>query len=129
MRTTRPPGLAETALTEQIEIVGESRISLDSLWRTAGCPGDREPDAWVALARPLFAGFAAYFAHLPRGGAELTGHRPVLWTWDEERSEPWQAGDLMSNALIARVYAVYLDTDPSSSLSLSNLLGLRRASF
>jgi hypothetical protein len=129
MVATRSSGLAETALIEQIEIVGESRISLDSLWRAAGCPGDREPDAWVALAQPLFEGFAAYFACLPRGGAELNGHKPMFWTWSEERSEPWQSGDLMTNALIARVYAAYLDTDPSRSLRLSNLLGLRRATL
>jgi hypothetical protein len=129
MTATRPAGLAETALNEQIEIVGENRISLDSLWRAAGCPGGREPDAWATLAQPLFEGFSGYFASLPRGGAGYTGHRPVLWRWDEARSEPWQAGDLMTNALIARVYAVYLDTDPRRAVSLTTLLGLRGTSF
>jgi hypothetical protein len=124
MIATRPPGLAESALIEQIEIVGDSSISLDSLWRAAGCPVGREPHAWITLARSLLEGFADYFASLPRGGPLHPADRPLLWTWDAEHSEPWRAGDLMTNALVARVYAAYLDDRlPLLMMNLSNHLG------
>jgi hypothetical protein len=51
----------------------------------------------------------------------------LLWTWDAEHSEPWRAGDLMTNALIARVYAAHLDDRLSLLMNLSDRLGPRRS--
>lgn len=107
-------GLAEATLRQQIEIFEGDGISLDSLWRAAGCPAGRDPRTWAELAAPLIAGFARYRAHLARGSGRLPDDRPVLSDWHAEDGDPWRTGDLMTNDLIARIYAAYLDAEASS---------------
>src|SRR4051812_30893743 len=108
---TSTVGLAEATLRQQIEIFEGRDISLDSLWRAAGCPAGRDPRAWAELATPLIAGFAGYRANLAgRAGRRQVG-RSVLWEWHAEDGDPWRTGDLMTNDLIARIYASYLDAE------------------
>lgn len=106
---TTSVGQAETVLRQQVEIFGASGISLDSLWRAAGEPDGCQPRVWTSIAEPLLSGFAGYQTNLRRTLVIPPGEPTVLWTWDAESSEPWRTGDLMSNAWIARIYAIYLD--------------------
>ena len=60
MTATIPPGPAESALIEQVGIVGGGQVSLDSLWRTAGCPVGREPQMRGSSGRgPCWRGMPA----------------------------------------------------------------------
>jgi hypothetical protein len=104
-----PTTPAEVVLRQQVEIFGKDCVSLDSLWRAVGEPGGFEPRAWASLAEPLLAGFRRYLAKRESGHVIPSDDQPVLWTWDAQDSEPWRAGDLMTNDWIARVYASYLD--------------------
>jgi hypothetical protein len=101
----------ETLLTQQIELIGPAAVSLDSLWRAAGCPTERSPRKWMEVAAPLVAGFRRYLESLPGTVFDdIAKGRPLLWVWDGEDSEPWRSGDLMTHELLARVYAAYLDS-------------------
>jgi hypothetical protein len=99
----------ESLLNQQIELIGPAAVSLDSLWRVAGCPAEQSPRKWTVLAAPLIAGFVHYFSSLPERPADLSDER-LLWVWDGEDGEPWHTGDLMTHALLARVYSSYLDS-------------------
>ncbi len=100
----------ETLLTQQIELIGPAAVSLDSLWRAAGCPMERNPRKWMELAAPLVAGFRRYLESLPGNVVDTRNSRQLLWVWDGEDSEPWRTGDVMTHELLARVYAAYLDS-------------------
>ena len=110
--TTLMMNTAESALRRQVEILGGEWISLDDLWRSAGCPEGREPDAWAELASALLVGFTRYRQGLARAAGRPTPVEcPPLWRWDGEDAAPWRSGDLMADDLIARAYASYLDSD------------------
>ena len=94
---TAPIGLAEATLRQQIEIFEGRDISLDSLWRAAGCPAGRDPHSWAERASPLIAGFAGYRANLAEDAGRRRDTRPVLWEWHAEDGDPWRTGDLMTN--------------------------------
>jgi hypothetical protein len=111
---TSTVGLAEATLRQQIEIFEGRAISLDSLWRAAGCPTGRDPRTWAELAGPLIAGFAGYRANLAAHAGRPQDARPVLWEWHAEDGDPWRTGDLMTNDLVARIYATFLDAMTSS---------------
>jgi hypothetical protein len=103
----------DTLLAQQVELIGPSAVSLDSLWRAAGCPMERSPRRWMELAAPLIQGFRAYLENLPAdSGADLADGQRLLWVWEGEDSEPWQSGDVMTHELLARIYAAYLDSAP-----------------
>ena len=99
----------ESLLNQQIELIGPEAVSLDSLWRVAGCPPEQSPRKWTILAAPLIAGFVRYFSGLPDRPADLADER-LLWVWDGEDGDPWRTGDLMTHSLLARVYAAFLDS-------------------
>jgi len=100
----------ETLLNQQIELIGPAAVSLDSLWRVAGCPTEHSPRSWVKLAAPLLAGFSRYLANLPERAIDIDNGGQLLWVWDGEDGEPWRKGDVMTHELLARVYAAYLDS-------------------
>ena len=108
MKST-PAGVAFSELRQQVEIFGESGISLDSLWRASGEPAGADPRSWAVLAEPMLAGLGDYLANLHRRRVIPRADPTVLWTWSAESSEPWRTGDLMSNAWVARLYAEFLD--------------------
>ncbi len=99
----------ETLLNQQIELIGPTAVSLDSLWRTAGSPTQHSPRNWMELAAPLLAGFSRYLANLPERPIAMDMKRQLLWVWEGEDGEPWRTGDMMTHELLARVYAAYLD--------------------
>lgn len=113
--TTRIPGLAELALRQQVEIFGRDRVSLDSLWRAAGQPADRDPRTWSRLAAPLLEGFSRYFAELQSLDDHRAGSTPALDVWEGDDGDPWRRGDLMAVDLLARVYASFLDGSNDAS--------------
>ena len=100
----------ETLLNQQIELIGPEAVSLDSLWRAAGCPTECSPRSWMKLAAPLLAGFSGYLANLPERPIDIDRAGRLLWVWDGEDGEPWRTGDVMTHELLARVYAAYLDS-------------------
>lgn len=101
----------EALLTQQIELIGPAAVSLDSLWRAAGCPSERNPRKWIDLAAPLINGFRRYLENLPaRRLDEVAENGKVLWIWNGEDSEPWHTGDVMTHEFLARAYASYLDS-------------------
>ena len=100
----------ETLLNQQIELIGPAAVSLDSLWRAAGCPTGHSPRSWMKLADPLLAGFSGYLANLPERLIDIEKGGQLLWVWDGEDGEPWRTGDIMCHELLARVYAAYLDS-------------------
>jgi hypothetical protein len=97
---------ARLALRQQVELLGDGQISLDSLWRAWGSPDGHDPRRWSELAAPLLAGFAAYAAKLR---SRAPDESRLLWSWDEESKDPWHSGDTMSHEFIAWAYATYLD--------------------
>ncbi len=101
----------ESLLTQQIELIGPAAVSLDSLWRAAGCPSERSPRKWLQVAAPLVAGFARYLENVPDNAAAdiATPEGQLVWVWEGEDGEPWRSGDVMTHELLARVYALYLD--------------------
>jgi hypothetical protein len=110
VKTTR---WATRALRQQLEIFGDEKVSLDSLWRAVGSPAGHDPRHWTDLAAPLLGGFSAYLDRLsgdPDATADMTR---LLWTWQDESKDPWHTGDLMSNQFIAAIYAGYLDEQTS----------------
>jgi len=104
-------GLARLAVRQQIEIFGGDQVSLNSLWRAVGSPAGHDPDRWSEVAAPLLAGFSSYLDQLESFDGSSTGSSRLLWIWEDESKDPWRTGDLMSNELIAWVYASHLDTD------------------
>jgi hypothetical protein len=105
------PGLALASLRQQAEIIASDTISLDSLWRAAGSPPGKDPRSWAELASPLVSGFAHYVARLSGPPVRPSDPDPVLWEWDDDDSDPWRTGDLMSVSHIASIYAAYLDDE------------------
>jgi hypothetical protein len=99
----------ESLLSQQIELIGPGVVSLDSLWRVAGCPPEQSPRRWTVFADPLIAGFVHYFSSLPDRPADFASN-PLIWVWDGEDGEPWRTGDLMAHSLLARIYASFLDS-------------------
>ena len=99
----------ESILNQQIELIGPVAVSLDSLWRAAGCPRELSPRKWMVLAAPLVAGFTSYLSSLPARPQGFEEDRHLLWVWEGEDGEPWRTGDMMTHELLARVYAAYLD--------------------
>ena len=100
----------ETLLNQQIELIGPTAVSLDSLWRAAGCPTGHSPRSWKTLASPLLAGFKGYLANLPENSIDMDKEGQLIWVWEGEDGEPWRTGDIMTHELLARVYADYLDS-------------------
>ncbi len=100
----------ETLLKQQIELIGPTAVSLDSLWRAARCPAEHSPRNWMKLAAPLLAGFNGYLANLAVRPADIDKEGQLLWIWHGEDGEPWRTGDIMTHELLARVYAAYLDS-------------------
>jgi hypothetical protein len=99
----------ESLLSQQVELIGPSAVSLDSLWRVTGCPPDSSPRKWMVLAAPLIAGYIHYLSNLPDRSVELDDDR-LLWIWDGEDGEPWRSGDVIAHSHLARVYASFLDS-------------------
>lgn len=104
-------GHVVAALRQQVEIIDNGRISLDSLWRAAGRPAGKDPKSWAELASPLISGFADYFSRLSRGVGRTVDKGPLLWQWDAEDSDPWRTGDLMSVSDVAQIYAAFLEAE------------------
>jgi hypothetical protein len=100
----------DSLLNQQIELIGPGAVSLDSLWRVAGCPTEHSPRKWVVLAAPLIAGFVSYQAVLPGRPFPTPENPELVWVWQGGDSEPWRTGDIMTHELLARIYAAYLDT-------------------
>jgi hypothetical protein len=100
----------ETLLNQQIELIGPAAVSLDSLWRAADSPTEQSPRRWMELAAPLLAGFSRYLSNLPQRPIDLDNGHQLLWIWEGEDGEPWRTGDIMTQELLARVYAAYLDS-------------------
>src|SRR5262245_15765507 len=111
LKTEGPAGVA---LAQQVEIFGRDQVSLDSLWRASGCPQGLEPRTWIELARPLLQGFDSHLVNLlgDRGRKNEPSTQPLIWTWDDETKDPWWTGDLMTNGLLASVYAAFLSAHP-----------------
>ena len=105
-------GRARGALRQQVEFFGESGVSLDSLWRSAGCPAGLDPGSWASTAAPLLSGYSGYLENLRETPIFPPAASTALWTWDAESREPWRAGDLMANAWVALLYAAFLDAHP-----------------
>ncbi len=100
---------ARSALKQQVEFFGGDRVSLDSLWRSAGSPAGQDPRRWSQRATALITGFAVYLEQI-EGTLDPVDASRLLWIWDDESKEPWRTGDLMSHEFIAWAYATYLDT-------------------
>ena len=100
MRTSQA-SFAETELRQQVEIFGEGRISLDSLWHAAGEPAGSDVRSWVVLAEPILTGLGVYLVSLHGRRSIADDDSMVLWTWTAESCDPWLNGDLMSNAWVA----------------------------
>src|SRR5438067_12681465 len=82
--TNRTPDSTDSLLHQQIELIGPEAVSLDSLWRAAGCPPEQSPRRWTVLAAPLIAGFVRYFTSLPERLGDIDDERPLPWVWDGE---------------------------------------------
>jgi hypothetical protein len=107
--STNTIGGARRALRQQVEIFGREQLSLDSLWRAAGCPAGHDPRRWSELASPLLSGYSAYLDRLDGDADSTADPSRLVWFWKDESHDPWRAGDLMSDEFIAHAYAAYLD--------------------
>jgi hypothetical protein len=105
-------GWARTAFRQQVEIFGEGRVSLDSLWRSVGSPQGHNPRHWVELAAPLLSGYSAYLSRLDGAVDAAAEPAQMLWTWQDDSKDPWYTGDLMTHEFVAWAYATYLDALP-----------------
>jgi hypothetical protein len=114
-----PRSVVGRALSRQVEIFGGLQISLDSLWREAGCPDDRDPRTWARLAEPLLRGYADYIAAVHPLDSQSVGEsiRPLLWTWNGDSKDPWRSGDLMTISTVAWVYAAFLEFESKEDRS------------
>lgn len=99
------------------ELVDGSEVSLSAMWRAAGSPHARSPQAWVEMAAPMIEGLWEYHRRLD---AESGDHavdavaRGPVWSNDQllgdrDIDEFHRVGDLMSVEPVARHYALYLD--------------------
>jgi hypothetical protein len=125
MITASPSALASQNLSDQVNDLDGTCISLSALWRAVGSPTGRDPASWLSLAAPLIEGIRAYFANLEAIGGPLDFENTIgdldpceIWSNDHEEGETFQAGDVMTTYLIARHYAEHLDARAGSDLRI-----------